>query len=59
MSLDLHLEAMTKDHPFLALPLIRSFIVLDMEKGLVLRHEVRRDPMTGLTLTRATPETTS
>lgn len=46
---------MTKPDPFSSLPLLRSFIVLDMEKGIVLRHEVRRDPMTGLTLTRATP----
>lgn len=35
---------------FRALPLIRRFISLDVDTRSVLRHEVRRDPATGLTL---------
>ena len=36
---------------FRTIPLIRRFISLDERSGDMLRHEVRRDPATGLTLT--------
>ena len=39
------------------LPLLRSFTTLDMEEGQLYLHEVRRDPTSGLTLTRKKPVT--
>lgn len=44
---------------FQRIPLLRSFIAADPEDGSMKRHEVRRDPATGLTLSLAFPLTTT
>lgn len=41
--------------PFKALPLIRSFMSVDVADGMVYRVEVRRDPVTGMTLMQRSP----
>jgi hypothetical protein len=41
---------------FETLPLLRVFYTLDMAEGALYRHEVRRDPISGLTLTRKQEE---
>ncbi len=46
----------TPAEAFKGLPLLRSIIVVDMVLGTVVVHEVRRDPMTGLTLTATQPQ---
>jgi hypothetical protein len=40
---------------FLSLPLVRQFIVLDIEAGHLVVHQVRRCPHTGLTFTAVVP----
>lgn len=41
---------------FEALPLLKVFYSVDTATGDLLRHEVRRDPDTGLTLTAPRPD---
>lgn len=41
--------------PFDAMELLRVFYTQDMVEGVLYRHEVRRDKLSGLTLTRKTP----
>lgn len=48
---------MSVTDPFTEMVLIRTFHTLDMAAGTMVRHEVRRDPATGLTLTRKQPVT--
>lgn len=39
--------------------LLRTFHTIDMAEGVLYRHEVRRDPVTGLTLTTKQPAPTN
>lgn len=39
--------------------LLRTFHTIDMVEGVLYRHEVRRDPVTGLTLTTKQPAPTN